>query len=531
LQLRIPTGAVISDVAGNNLVVPVLDNDTVTVTQTTVTISATDANASEAGQDPGTFRISRTGPSTNALTVSYTVSGTATNGTDYTPNLTGSAVILAGNSFVDVTITPADDNLDEEDETVILSLTDTADYDLGTPTTATVTITDDDPAPTLSIGSATVIEGGTATLTVSLSTISGQTVTANFGTTAGTAQSPADFTANSGTITFTPGTTIQTITVTTIDDTIDEEDETFTIGLSGATNATIGVGTGTATIQDNDNAPTLSITDATVTEGGIARFTATLSNASAFTTSANFSTIGNSATAGSDFVNISSSTITFAPGVTTQTISVNTINDSINEPTETFTVTLSNPISLTIVNNTAIGTILDNDPATIGNGISNGNDTIFGQSGNDRIDALGGNDVIFGDLGNDSIFGGAGNDSIDGGAGNDTLRGGDGNDTLTGGSNTALERDVLDGGLGNDIFILSNGATDFYQFSGNSDFATIVNLNTGDRVAVTNTAAITVSTIVGGVGIFSSGDLIAVVQGSVTIPTVQASLINFSSLP
>lgn len=114
-----------------------------------VTITALDATAAEAGQDPGTFRISRTGATTDALTVSYTIAtgaGQATNGVDYTPSLTGSVEIPVGQSFVDITITPVDDTAVEGDETVTLTLVDTADYDLGTDTTATITITDNDVA-------------------------------------------------------------------------------------------------------------------------------------------------------------------------------------------------------------------------------------------------------------------------------------------------------------------------------------------------------------------------------------------------
>jgi predicted extracellular nuclease len=111
-----------------------------------VTIVATDASAAEAGADTGNFRITRTGDITSALTVNYSVAGTATN-VDYTPNLTGVATIAANQSFVDITITPVDDLLAEGNETVTLTLTNTADYDLGATPTATVTIADNDFAP------------------------------------------------------------------------------------------------------------------------------------------------------------------------------------------------------------------------------------------------------------------------------------------------------------------------------------------------------------------------------------------------
>jgi len=121
---------------------------------TTVTIEATDSSAAEAGTDPGTFTITRTGDTSTSLTVNYTVAtgaGQGTNGTDYTPNLNGTATIAAGQSFTEITITPVDDNTVEGPETVTLTLVNTADYDLGGSGTATVTIADNDVAPPVRI--------------------------------------------------------------------------------------------------------------------------------------------------------------------------------------------------------------------------------------------------------------------------------------------------------------------------------------------------------------------------------------------
>lgn len=126
-----------------------IDNFSLTVgtpsTTPVVTIAAPDATATEAG-DTGTFRITRTGDTTNALTVTYTLGGTAATD-DYTPVLTGTATIAAGQSFVDVTITPIDDVEIEGNETVTLTLVDAADYDLGGTVTASVAIADNDGTP------------------------------------------------------------------------------------------------------------------------------------------------------------------------------------------------------------------------------------------------------------------------------------------------------------------------------------------------------------------------------------------------
>jgi len=113
----------------------------------TVTVTATDPSASEAGPDSGTFTINRTGgPTTNPLTVSYAMSGAATNGTDYVA-VSGSATIGAGASSTTVTITPIDDSVYEGNESAILTLTGGATYAVGNPDNATITIADNDPAP------------------------------------------------------------------------------------------------------------------------------------------------------------------------------------------------------------------------------------------------------------------------------------------------------------------------------------------------------------------------------------------------
>ena len=118
---------------------------TTNATLPTLTIASTDDSAAEAGLNPGVFRIARTGAITSSLAVGYTFasgSGQAS-GSDYTPVLNGSATIAAGQSFVDITITPVDDLLVEGPETIALTLTSSSTYSLAN-ATATVTINDND---------------------------------------------------------------------------------------------------------------------------------------------------------------------------------------------------------------------------------------------------------------------------------------------------------------------------------------------------------------------------------------------------
>ena len=132
-----------------------------------VTIVATDANASEPGTNTGTFTVSRTGSTSDSLTVNYTLAGTATNGSDYT-SLSGSVTILSGSSTATITLTPIDDVLVESNETVIVTVASNAAYTVGTPGGATVTITDNDGSKDLVIESlglsvSSVVPGGSTT--------------------------------------------------------------------------------------------------------------------------------------------------------------------------------------------------------------------------------------------------------------------------------------------------------------------------------------------------------------------------------
>jgi hypothetical protein len=110
--------------------------------------------------------------------------------------------------------------------------------------------------PTISINNVSVTEGNTGTtnavFTVTLSTASSLTVTVNYTTGNGTATPGSDYTAAAGTLTFTPGTTSQTLTVAVLGDTVKEKTESFFVKLSNATNATIADRRGRGRIINDD---------------------------------------------------------------------------------------------------------------------------------------------------------------------------------------------------------------------------------------------------------------------------------------
>ena len=116
------------------------DND-----KPTVTLSATDADASEDG-NRGAFTVTRTDSTASPLTVYYSLTGSASNDTDYN-NLNGSVTISAGSSTAMIPIIPIDDSLLEGDETVVVNLIGNSGYLLGDDISGEVSIADNDAAP------------------------------------------------------------------------------------------------------------------------------------------------------------------------------------------------------------------------------------------------------------------------------------------------------------------------------------------------------------------------------------------------
>ena len=177
-----------------------------------------------------------------------------------------------------VRLTPVDDTLDEDDETVVVN------GSAGTLTvsSATLTIEDDDATPGLSIGEdVSVAEGGTATFTVTLGAAIGREVTVDWATSDGTATAGEDYAAvTDGRITFSPGGALsQTIGVTVSDDQVDEANETFTVALSNAVNAQVETGkeSATGTIEDDDERGVTVAPEAlSVTENSSATYTVAL---------------------------------------------------------------------------------------------------------------------------------------------------------------------------------------------------------------------------------------------------------------
>ncbi|HEY0430095.1 MAG TPA: Calx-beta domain-containing protein [Pyrinomonadaceae bacterium] len=195
------------------------------------------------------------------------------------------------------------------------------------------------------------------------------TVYVNYSTSNGTATEGQDYTGANGLLTFASGETDKTFTIPIINDTLDEANETFNVTLSNPQGgATIGSpGTTSVTIADDDTAGTVQFSSAVYgvgEAGGEVVITITRTGGAASGVSVDYQTDNGTAVVGLDFTDIFGA-VTFGANETSKTFSVPIINDTLDEPDETFSVSLSSPTGGATIGtpNPAVVTIADDDTA------------------------------------------------------------------------------------------------------------------------------------------------------------------------
>ena len=334
------------------------------------------ADLSVAEGDSGTtnavFTVTLSPASSQTVTVDYaTAAGTAVANNDYTTT-SGQLTFTPGQTTRTITVPINGDTNDESDETFTVNLSNASNADI-IDGTATGTIVDDDGLGSLTINDQTVAEGDSGTksvvFTVTLSPAAASAVTVNYATANGTASASTDYLTNSGLLTFNPGQTSKTITVTVNGDDTDEGvSENFLVNLSNASGANIADSQAAGTITDDDTAVISLIAGPQVTEGDsgtkTAVFTVTLTNPASFPITVDYATedgFGDTgADAGSDY-EATSGTLTFNPGIASLPINVTIFGDGINEPDERFVMRISNGNPAPMLATVAYGDILNDD--------------------------------------------------------------------------------------------------------------------------------------------------------------------------
>jgi hypothetical protein len=266
--------------------------------------------------------VSLTEPHGNSVTVNYrTADGTAQAGSDF--NAVSGRLTFARNEMTKSILVPViGDRVPEPDKDFFVRLSNPQGAKIADGF-GLVTIVDDEPR--ISTNDVSALEGNSGTtpftFTVSLSVAYDLPVTVHYATADGTAIAGVDYVANSGTLTFNPGDTTQTIPVMVNGDQVPELNKTFLLNVSTPDSypeiirdAVVG------TIIDDS--PRISISDAWQDYyGSFITFTVSLAAPAEQVETVDFTTVDGSALADLDYV-AQSGTLTFNPGDTTQTITV-----------------------------------------------------------------------------------------------------------------------------------------------------------------------------------------------------------------
>ena len=222
-------------------------------------LSVSDTSADEG--DDAVFAVTLSAAAPREVSFRYrTADGSATAGADYT-QASGRLTIPEGGTEASITVSTAADGLDEDDEETFEVRLEQPLYATIADGAATGTIEDADAAPTLRVAAATAREGESLEFAVRLSAASALAVTVDFETEDGTAESPADYTETTGTLTFEPGQTERPVPVPVYQDRLDERTETLALVLKSPANAVFRAAEESArgVILDDDDRPALEL--------------------------------------------------------------------------------------------------------------------------------------------------------------------------------------------------------------------------------------------------------------------------------
>jgi uncharacterized repeat protein (TIGR01451 family) len=337
-----------------------------------ITINDPSITEGNSGSKNLTFTITLSNPSSQTISVPFTLADNSANvGSDYNPN-SGSFTVIPGAITAQLSVGIIGDVSVEPDETFFVNL--------GSPANATVTdpqgvgtiINDDGLAsPGVSIGNVTLGEGNVGTTTfnfnVALTASSLSTVTVNYATSDNSATiANNDYVTKSGTVTFTPGQTSQTVSITVNGDTAFEPNETFFVNLSSPSNAVIIGPQGIGTINNDD---VVGSADVTITKTGPASATPNSNVTYTITVTNNGSAAATAVTvtdvlpAGTSFVSANPSQGSCS-GTSTVTCALGTLNTGASA---TISLTIKMPAVAGSVVNTASVSAAQSDPSLANN--------------------------------------------------------------------------------------------------------------------------------------------------------------------
>jgi hypothetical protein len=302
------------------------------------------------------------------VSVDYSTSDdTAVAGQDYDA-ASGSVTFGPNETEKIISIDILNDELDENDESFAVTLSNASHGSIQADT-AIVTILDEDDAPSISIsGNNNIAESENLDISVTLAQASGKTITIDLQSIDGQAVAGQDFNALSETVSFAPGETSKVVTLTLVDDAIDETNELFSVQALNPVNTFITSsdsapnGVLSVLIEDNDDAPTINLSeDLSVSEdANTAVVEFNLSEVSGKRISFNYAT--QSTNQNASLFEARSGVINFEPGESSKSVSINLIDNNVFSGTNgEFTVQISNATNALIADDSTIVTIVEDE--------------------------------------------------------------------------------------------------------------------------------------------------------------------------
>ncbi|MGQ0799197.1 MAG: beta strand repeat-containing protein [Pseudomarimonas sp.] len=358
------------DIAGTaDAVGTIVNDDSANIDVSTTAASVAEGNG---GTVNLSLPVSLSAAAPAQVSIPFTVTaGTATAGVDY-QTTSGNVVIAMGAMAGSAIVVVNGDLLDENNETLIVTLGAAPQGFTITNGSALGTINDDDLPPTISVSSPSVLEGnaGTSPMTfmVSLSAPSGLDVGFTRATANGTATAGVDYVALAAAAgTITAGNTTVNVVVQVNGDTDVEPNESFNLNLTGVSNASPATTSGTGTITNDDANIVVGIAPASVTEGsgGTVNLAlpVSLSAPALAELTVPFVVTAGSATSTVDY-QTANGNVVIAGGSNAGSAVVVVSSDLLDENDETLTVTLGSvPANYVLGTASAVGTILDDDAA------------------------------------------------------------------------------------------------------------------------------------------------------------------------
>jgi len=369
----------------------IIDNDTKGAAPS-VTVS--DAIVNE-GSGEAQFHVVLDRASTVPVTITYkTTDGSAAAGSDFVAT-TSTVTFLPGDIAKTITIQLLEDAQAEPDEQFVVDLTSATGGAVLVDATGTATISHNDgltsASPVLNVDDVVVSEGPNsfATFVLRLNRPSNSTTTVSYNAEFSTADSGLDYGYVTDTIRFAPGETVRTVKIPIIDDNDVEGINSVRLLLSSPQGLSLGKANAVGKIIDNDTigtAPLIRAGDAVANESdGFARVAITLDRASTSTIAVTYQTVNGQALAGSDFVGVSSS-VTFLPGETAKTVSIQLVDDAGAEAEERFGLTLTNATGGGVLgHDEGIVTIARSDGAVALQPVLNVADIVVGEGGDSMM--------------------------------------------------------------------------------------------------------------------------------------------------